>query len=101
MELRENEKSPLIAGFCESLPTGATSHLPKRGHNAHSVTSASTSTSEKSKKLSGAKYGAFSNAPSDSRLQALITHWADIPESLRESIFRQVCETLILQKFTR
>jgi hypothetical protein len=74
--------------------------LPKRGQNVCSVTLVSTSTSEKSKQSSGAKYGAFFNAPSDSRLQALLAHWTDIPESLRESIFRQVCETLVLQKFT-
>jgi hypothetical protein len=33
-------------------------------------------------------------------LQALIAHWENLPEPLRESIFRKVCETIILQPFT-
>ena len=36
----------------------------------------------------------------DVRLHALIAHWENLPEPLRESIFRQVCETIILQPFT-
>lgn len=74
--------------------------VPKRGLGGISVTPFLKSTSEKSKKVSGEKSGTFSNSPCDPRLQALISHWANLPESLRESMFRQVCETLILQNLT-
>ena len=71
--------------------------VPKRGLGKASVTSFPARVSRKIIKPPGAKSGTFSDASPDSRLQALIAHWANLPETLRESIFRQVCETLILQ----
>jgi len=96
-ELREKEKSPQIAGFDESLQVVATALLPKRGLGKSSATSFLSRVSEKTQKPSGAKFGASFDTQSDTRLQALIAHWANLPEALRESVFRQVCETLILQ----
>ena len=72
-------------------------NLPKRGLGKSSATSFLSRVSKKTQKPSGAKFGASFDTQSDTRLQALIAHWANLPEALRESVFRQVCETLILQ----
>ena len=84
--------------ICRLLQVYATSlPVPKRGLGGVAITSYPTKTSTKPRKASGAKSGASFDIAADSRLQALITHWATLPETLRESVFRQVCETLILQ----
>jgi len=91
-------------GICHTSGNGNASgtglRVLKRGLADIAVTSCLKRTSEKPKKVDGAESGAFSGTPSDPRLQALISHWASLPESLRESVFRQVCETLVLQKFS-
>ena len=89
----------------KNLPAGQTSRrapspLPNPGLDGVSVTPLPASNLGKIKKLSGAKSGACLDSLSDSRLQALIAHWENLPEPLRESVFRQVCETIILQPFT-
>ena len=96
-ELQEREKKPTFVGSVDSLPDGATTILPKRGLGCLSVTPYTANTSGQCKKQSGAESGASSAVALDPRLQAVTLHWLDLPETLRCSVFRQVCETLVLQ----